>query len=164
VASAALALLTAATERRHAIVAFSHEIVPLNVSPRERLDDVLEKVNALPFGGTDCALPMLWALEKGIETDAFIVLTDSETWYGKVHPAQALKEYRRKTGIIAKLAVVGMVSNGFSIADPNDACMLDFVSLSTDTPSLLSQFVGDGGPGDPRGVGEIPQGRKGAST
>ncbi|MEZ4633118.1 MAG: vWA domain-containing protein [Deinococcales bacterium] len=93
VASSALALMTAATEPQHLITAFSHEMVPLNISPRQRLDDVLKITSNLPFGGTDCALPMQYALANKLEIDAFIVLTDNETWFGKQHPAQALREY-----------------------------------------------------------------------
>ena len=93
------------------------------------------------MGGTDCALPMLWALEKKIQADAFVIYTDSETWHGKIHPAQALQEYRRKLGIAAKLIVVAMTSNGFSIADPNDAGMLDVVGFDLATPQVLSDFV-----------------------
>jgi 60 kDa SS-A/Ro ribonucleoprotein len=132
---------SAAREPNHAIMAFSTQFMPLNISPRQRLDDVLKAVSGLPFSGTDCALPMLYALEQNLEVDAFVVLTDSETWFGKTHPVQALNEYRRKMGIAAKLAVVGMVSNQFSIADPNDASMLDFVGFSTDTPAALSDFI-----------------------
>lgn len=47
------------------------------------------------MGGTDCALPMIHAREKKLEVDVFIVYTDSETWYGKVHPCKALKQYRK---------------------------------------------------------------------
>jgi len=68
------------------------------------------------------------------------VLTDSETWTGQVHPVQALRQYRDRSGIAAKLVVVGMVSNGFSIADPNDAGMLDVVGFDTATPSVISDF------------------------
>ena len=64
-------------------------------------------------------------LERGLAVDAFVVLTDSETWAGSVHPVQALRQYRERTGIAAKLAVVGLVSNGFSIADPDDGGMMD---------------------------------------
>ena len=46
-------------------------------------------------------------------------------------------------GIPAQLAVVGMVRSGFTIADANDAGMLDIVGMSTDTPHLISNFVGD---------------------
>ena len=141
VASAALALTTVAVEKNVHVTAFSHQMVPVSLSPRQRLDDVLRVTGQLPFGGTDCALPMLYALEKGLEVDAFVVYTDSETWYGQVHPVQALRMYRERTGLPAKLVVVGMVSNGFSLADPNDPGMLDVVGMSTATPQVVNQFV-----------------------
>ena len=34
-----------------------------------------------------------------------------------------------------------MVSNGFTIADPNDAGMLDVVGFDTATPQLMSEFA-----------------------
>ena len=141
VAAAAMALVTAAVEQQTTIVAFGHEMVPLAISPSMRLDDVVRATSNLPFGATDCALPMLWALEHGVEADAFVVYTDSETWFGKIHPVQALAEYRRKTGIPARLVVVGMVSNGFSIADPHDGGMLDVVGFDSATPQVIADFV-----------------------
>ena len=41
----------------------------------------------------------------------------------------------------ALLIVVGMVSNGFSIADPKDAGMLDVVGFDTATPQLMASFM-----------------------
>jgi 60 kDa SS-A/Ro ribonucleoprotein len=144
VASAAMALVTAATEPQHAIVAFSREMVPVNISPHQRLDDVLRTVSKLPFGATDCAQPMLWAMAQKVQADAFVIYTDSETWAGReMHPAQALQAYRRQTGIPAKLVVVGMVSNGFSIADPNDAGMLDVVGFDTAAPQFIADFIAE---------------------
>lgn len=153
-ASAALALVTAATEPNHAFIAFTGGsgasrwgprygagVSSLDISPRERLDDVIRKISGLPFGGTDCALPMIWAMENKVEADAFVILTDSETWAGNIHPAQALNQYRKQFNIPAKLIVVGMVSNEFSIADPNDKGMLDVVGFSTDTPTVISDFI-----------------------
>jgi len=70
-----------------------------------------------------------------------VIYTDGETWAGQIHPAQALGEYRRKFNPQAKLVVVGMVSNGFSITDPNDAGMMDVVGFDTATPGILAQFV-----------------------
>lgn len=141
VATAAMALVTAAVEPNHRFTAFSHEMVPVNISPRQRLDDVIQTMKRIPMGGTDCALPMRWALANRQEVDTFVVLTDSETWYGNVHPAQALREYRQRMGIPAKLVVVGMTANGFSIADPNDAGMLDVVGFDAATPNLMADFV-----------------------
>ncbi|MBV9126064.1 MAG: TROVE domain-containing protein, partial [Planctomycetes bacterium] len=145
VASAALALVTAAVEPQHSFVAFTSSgwhcqaagrgqwagmgyangITPFSVLPQQRLDDVCRQTAALPMGGTDCALPMLYALEQRLAVDVFVVLTDSETWAGNVHPCQALTRYRQKMGQPAKLVVCGLVSNGFSIANPDDAGMLD---------------------------------------
>jgi 60 kDa SS-A/Ro ribonucleoprotein len=156
-AAAALALVTAQRERSWHIVGFTSgalgewrgggsrwagyasNLLPLDISRGQRA--VVRYTAGLPMGGTDCALPMLYALDKGLSVDAFVVYTDSETWAGEIHPVQALREYRRRTGIAAKLAVVGMVSNGFSIADPNDAGMLDIVGFDTAAPQVLADFV-----------------------
>ena len=140
-ASAAMALVTAATEPNHEVVGFYEGISPLAISPRQRLDDAVRAVSNLPFGGTDCALPVLYATEREREVDAFVVYTDSETWFGRVHPAEALRDYRKASGIDARLIVVGMTSNGFSIADPNDPGMLDVVGFDTATPSLIADFA-----------------------
>ncbi len=140
-ASAAMALVTAATEKDHEFVAFSHKLVPVTISPRQRLDDVVQAMTRIPMGGTDCALPMLWALEKKVKADVFTVFTDSETWFGSIHPSQALVQYREQTGIQAKLTVVGMTSNGFTIADPRDAGMLDVVGFDTATPQVMADFA-----------------------
>ncbi len=144
VGSAAMALVTAATEKTYEIVGFSNEMVKINVSPRQRLDDVVKTLQAIPMGGTDCALPMLWALKHKVKADAFVVYTDSETWAGSIHPVQALAQYREKMGIPARLIVVGMVSNGFTIADPDDAGMLDVVGFDTAAPQLIGDFVREG--------------------
>jgi 60 kDa SS-A/Ro ribonucleoprotein len=117
------------------------QLTPLNITPSMRLDDAVSAVSNLPFGGTDCALPMLYALEKHMKVDAFVVYTDSETWAGSLHPVQALREYRAKSGIAAKLVVVGMVSNGFSIADPNDGGMLDVVGFDAAAPAVIADFI-----------------------
>lgn len=151
-ASAAMALVTAATEERHRFVAFTAGyrmfrdietgLTPLSISPRQRLDDVVRTISNLAFGGTDVALPIVEALKHRWPVDAFVVYTDNETWAGDVHPAQALAQYRERMGIAAKLVVVAMASNGFSIADPDDGGMLDVVGFDTATPNVISDFIG----------------------
>jgi len=140
IGSAAMALVTAAVEPHHMFTAFAQQFSLLEVSPRQRLDDVVRTVSGLPFGGTDCALPIAVAEAQGWEIDTFVIYTDSETWAGNIHPTQALRSYREKTGIPAKLVVVGMVSNGFTIADPDDAGMLDCVGFDTATPNVIAEF------------------------
>jgi 60 kDa SS-A/Ro ribonucleoprotein len=160
-AAAAMSLVTAAVERECALVAFTsgpgaftagtsrwpgydNAISPLAISPRQRLDDVMATMRALPFGGTDCALPMLYAEQKRLEVDTFVVYTDSETWAGDVHPAQALVRYRERMGIAAKLIVVACVANPYSIADPRDGGMLDVVGFDTATPEVIAMFASGG--------------------
>lgn len=152
-ASAAMALVTAATEPEHFFTAFtagSHPsmhaglstgLSPLSISPRQRLDDVVQSISDIPFGGTDCALPMVEAEKNRWPVDVFVVYTDNETWAGSIHPAQALRRYRERMGIAAKLVVVAMASNGFSIADPEDAGMLDVVGFDAAAPQLIADFA-----------------------
>mgnify|MGYP000881866750 FL=1 len=147
-ASAALALVQLATEPDAAAYGFSAgegwyrpALAPLDISPRRRLDDALAAVDAIPMGGTDCALPMLYATERKLAVDTFVVYTDNETWAGKVHPHQALRRYRERSGINARLIVVGMTATGFSIADPDDPGMLDVVGFDAAVPSLITEFA-----------------------
>jgi 60 kDa SS-A/Ro ribonucleoprotein len=149
VGSAAMAMVTAATEPQYHFIGFTSTrgkgaadgITEINISAKDKLDKVCRTMQALPMGGTDCAQPMLWALEKGIEVDTFCVYTDNETWAGKMHPPQALQQYRQKTGIAAKLVVVGMLANDFTIADPNDAGMMDVVGFDTSAPAVIADFA-----------------------
>lgn len=154
IGSGAMALITAAVEQDNTFIAFTSEpgkgyggmhggdtgVTQLSISPRQRLDDVLKVLQRLHMGGTDCALPMLYAAKHNIPVDTFCVYTDNETWAGKVKPFQALKQYRDKMGIPAKLVVIGMTSTGFSIADPSDAGMMDVVGFDSATPSIISDF------------------------
>lgn len=139
--SAAMAMVTARVEPQYVFRGFSHELVPIDISPRQRLDDVVATIERIRMGATNCALPMVHAMETGLEVDTFVVYTDSDTnCWGSVQPAEALRQYRQRTGIPARLVVVGMVSNGFTIADPCDPGMLDVVGFDTAAPQLISNF------------------------
>lgn len=140
-ASAALAMITARTESDYQIMGFCNKLVPLNISPRQRLDDIIKAISNLPFGGTDCSLPIMEAINKKEKIDAFAVYTDNETYGGSIHPSEALVKYRKQSGIDSKLIVVGMSTNNVTIADENDSGMLDIVGLSTDTPNIMSGFI-----------------------
>jgi len=161
-AASALALVAVNTETNVDVVTFSSStpggwrsgrrsrwvshgledgIEPYGLSRRQRLDDVVRATSQLRMGGTDCALPMLYAIDEQRDYDVFQVYTDSETWAGDVHPFQALRSYREQRVPDARLAVVAMVSNGFTIADPSDAGMLDVVGMDTATPQVLAEFA-----------------------
>ena len=154
-ASAAMALVTAATEPEHEIIAFSAAagghggkwgggepgITRVDITPHLRLAEVIQRLAAIPMGGTDCALPLLWAARNKLHVSGFITYTDSETWAGNIHPAQALRLYRDEYAANAKAVVVGLTSNGFTFADPADRGMLDVVGFDTTAPAVIADFV-----------------------
>jgi len=157
--AAVMAMATARAERNYHIVGFTANgwqfpgctskwgnqypsgISPLNISPRQRLDDVAKVVSSLPMGGTNCALPMMYALHNKLDVDAFFVYTDNETWSGDIKPMEALRKYRASGKPQAKLVVVGTDATQFSIADPNDPGAMDVVGFDTSAPAVMSDFI-----------------------
>ena len=153
---AVLAMLAARTEKNSVFLGFTNNgsmirssrwagynsgVTEIDITPKHRLDTVCKMMSNLPMGGTDCALPALWAAEKNVQADAFVIMTDNETWAGNIHPTQALSAYRKKMGIPAKLVVVGMTATQFSIADPSDAGQMDVVGFDTAAPNIISDFI-----------------------
>lgn len=159
---ATMALVTAASEPEHAIVGFSANptynpsrsnvlvrrndprnsgLAPLGISAKDRLDTVVKTMAGFNWGGTDCALPMLWAAANKVQVDTFQVYTDNETFHGDVHPSRALKEYRQKMGRDAKLVVIGLTATSFSVADPADSGSLDIVGFDSAAPAIIADFA-----------------------
>ena len=147
----AMAMMLARREPHHVLRGFSStegyrmgddKMMPLNITAGDSLTDAMAKTGALPMGATDCSLPMLDALENDIPVDCFVILTDGETWSGKMHPMAALRQYREKTGIPAKLVSFSMIANRFSVADPEDAGTMDVVGFDAAAPLMISQFLG----------------------
>lgn len=141
VGSAAMSMVTARTEKESHFVGFSHRLVPIDISAKQSLEQVIDTIGRIPMGGTDCAQPMLYAKQHRIPVDTFVVYTDNETWAGGVHPFQALQDYRQASGISAKLVVVGMTATKFSIADPTDPGMLDVVGFDLAAPAVMADFA-----------------------
>ena len=132
------------TELTNVIVGYMDATIdPATGLPTMSISDALKLVE-MPFSSTDCALPMVRALENKEQVDAFVIYTDSETYMGKIHPQAALEQYRAATGIDAKLIVVGMTSNCLTIADPKDLNTLNLAGFDTATPRLINDFISGG--------------------
>lgn len=156
--AAALAMVILATEPQAMVVGYTagtggyhgsqraapHELIPglslLPLSRRQRLDDVLRTTRGLSFGGTDCALPLVWAKAARQEFDTVISITDNETWAGPIHPHQALAGYRQQAGIPTRLGAVALTPTGWTIADPADPGQLDVSGFDSAVPNLLADF------------------------
>lgn len=143
-ASVALAMVTAEVEPECHIMGFSDSFMKLDVSPNKSLNDNIKAVSGLPFASTDCALPMIYAKKYKIPVDTFIIYTDSETYIGNTHPYNALIHYRKAMNIPkAKLIVVAMQSNGFTIAKPGDPGMLDIPGFDSSIPLAINSFINE---------------------
>lgn len=143
--SAVMAMVTARVEQSSHVAGFHSSMVDIPIDASMSLAEAITVIERTPAGSTDCSLPMIDALQRKIPVDAFVVYTDNETYAGRKHPVVALQEYRNKMGIDAKLIVVGMQSNNFTIADPTDAGMLDVVGFDSATPQIIGEFAGGGG-------------------
>ncbi|MBS2006577.1 MAG: TROVE domain-containing protein [Cyanobacteria bacterium SZAS TMP-1] len=141
-AAAAMALATAKVEDKATFVAFDTKDYHLSLSPKQRLDDVVDVLKRTGGGGTDCAIPIIWAADNKVPVDVFVVYTDSETWAGDIHPVPALDRYREKMNIDARLVTVAMAANRVSLSDCTDKRMLNVVGFDTATPEIISQFIG----------------------
>jgi 60 kDa SS-A/Ro ribonucleoprotein len=141
-----MAMVTLRTERQSYAMAFADHMMDLGLSKSMRLDDVVRQVRERPGRRHRlCSADARCPRNRNIPVDVFVVYTDNDTNSGEsMHPIQALEQYRQKTGINAKLAVVAMCANGHSIADPNDAGTLDIAGFDADCPALLAEFARGG--------------------
>ncbi len=140
-AGVAMALVTLNVEPDVEVIGFDTSCYAAGISSSQRLDDAL---STFPHtgGGTDCSLPLKYAIDKRKEFDGFVLYTDHQTWAGNMyHPAQALVQYRNQSGRPARCATVAMVAYSTKINDPDDPGMLDVVGFDTATPGLISEFL-----------------------
>jgi 60 kDa SS-A/Ro ribonucleoprotein len=102
-------------------------------------------------GGTDMSIPMLWARTKGVVRgkmiepqffDAFVILTDNESWAGHIHTAQALSAYRQSANRRAKLICCAMTASHANIVDPEDPLQFGCAGLDANLPVLVGDFIG----------------------
>jgi 60 kDa SS-A/Ro ribonucleoprotein len=140
VAAAAMAMTHVAVEPSVRAMAFSNRFVPLAIAKGDRLADVVKRTDDLPFDDGLRAADALRSREGF--GDRHVRRLRGQRNVGRLGPPdQALRAYRARTGISAKLVVVGMTSTGFTIADPNDAGMLDVVGFDASAPGLIARFA-----------------------
>ena len=144
--SVAMSMITAATEPKTHTVGFtsgdrySDGVTPVNISARKSLQENISLVSNLPFGGTDCALPIKYAIDNGIEVDTFLIITDNETWGGYEHSFKAIERYRKSTGMPAKQVAMGGTATDSTITNPEDPGSLSVVGFDPAVPKLIADF------------------------
>lgn len=139
----AMAMVIARTERASIIRGFAGgaQVADLGITSKTQLPEAMSAVHRHNFGTTDASLIMQDALNQGYKVHTFATITDNETWAGNIHPFQALKKYRRETGINARLVSLACSASDFTIADPSDAGMLDIAGFDASAPRIVSDFA-----------------------
>lgn len=143
--AACLALTYLKTEPGCEILAFSSGEKGLfrpAISGNQRLDDAARAIRESGQGGTDCALPLIWAGIRKNVYDAFCLYTDDQSWAGPVHPHQALVRYREVVNPDARLISIAVAATGTSVANPDDRGTMGVTGFDTAVPSIISNFIG----------------------
>lgn len=147
--SAVFAMSYLRTEANVHIHGFSDRFIDLGLHKNMDLNKVMNVISNRTFGGTDCALPMLYATKKKLNVDNFIIFTDNETWAGNIHPYKALENYKEKFNPNAKLIVCATANNCYTIADRATSSMknslgerstLNIVGFDSAWPQLIREF------------------------
>lgn len=135
-----MALAIVKNQPNYWIGGFNHQMGELKISPKMRLDKVVQTILAFSWGRTDCSLPFEHASQHNMGVDKFVVITDNETYAGRKQPSQALRDYRAKSGRAAKSVVIGTEVSSFTIADPKDAGMLDIAGFDSAAPQIIANL------------------------
>jgi len=103
----------------------------------------LSEIYSLPHsgGGTDCSQPIQWALSHKVVCDAFVLITDNETWHGNRHTTRVLEDYRLAVNPQARVIVLSMTANGTQVVDPKDPGVLAVAGFDSSLPTLISGYM-----------------------
>ena len=161
-AAAAVAITLARIEPNAVVVHFDtsvRKVIP--VTSRTGIAQIQKQAG----GGTDLSAPVRWASGDTSDRgswlafrmsrtaiaapvhgeakpfDAFVLLTDNETWAGAIHPSQALEHYRKTVNPKAKLICCSMAASHANIVDPLDTLSFGCAGLDANIPTLVSDFL-----------------------
>lgn len=140
-AAAAMAMVLARSEQQWHCMAFDTGPHALTIAPTQRLDDVTRMIERAGGGGTDCAVPFQYALDKKLDVDAFITLSDSESWFGVAHPSQILTRYRQHIGHPVRAINVQMTATHVTNTDPRDTDAMECIGYDVNVPEIASGFI-----------------------
>jgi 60 kDa SS-A/Ro ribonucleoprotein len=157
-AASAMALTLARIEPHSIVVQFDtavRKIVPITKRSG------IASIESVVGGGTDVAAPVRWA--SGVEGrqrgwgygglaspglsakkqvfDAFVILTDNETWAGNGHTSEVLETYRAQVNSKARLVCCAMAANQANVVDPNDPLSFGCAGLDASVPDLVTEFL-----------------------
>lgn len=134
-----LALTMLKSEPNSELVWFDTKIQTPNIGRRSSLDEVLSR--SPHGGGTDCAQPIVYALENARKYDAIIILTDNETWAGHEHASNALNQYRKSVNKDVKVIEIALVSNPYTNYPSEDKNLLRVVGFDSSVTDVINSYL-----------------------
>jgi 60 kDa SS-A/Ro ribonucleoprotein len=134
-----LALTMLKTSPSVDVVGFDTRIKPVNYGRRTSVDTV---VNTSPIGGgTDCSLPITYALTTKKYYDTIVIFTDSETWAGRRHGIEVLNEYRKTINKDVKIVEVLLVSNTYTSYPKDTPNVLRVVGFDSHVIDIINKYT-----------------------
>jgi 60 kDa SS-A/Ro ribonucleoprotein len=97
------------------------------------------KQQSWDYGNTNCSALMQAATTQQAKVDVFVVITDNEHNHGP-DPMAALAQYRKTSGINAKLIVIALTATEYSIGNTNDPGVLNIVGFDPVAPTIIRTF------------------------
>lgn len=146
-AAGLIAMCFIRSEPHVTLLDFNDDCRLLDINPEDDLQNVIRHIQGLITGGTDCAAPINWAYnwyrrDRSVVYDAFVILTDSETWSGRMgKPYEALQLYRQHVNPKARMVTVQMESNAHTLGAPDDEAVLDCIGFDTAMPTVVTDFL-----------------------
>ncbi len=139
-AAAAMAMVFVRSEPRVEVVGFDTALHDIPLAPRQRRVDALRLFDRWG-GGTDVSLPILHVLHQKREVDAIVMITDSETWAGRQHPVQVLRQYRESVNPTVKAVVLATAANAGSVVPDDDPYALGCAGFDAAVPQVVGAFL-----------------------
>lgn len=142
-----IALSFAKSEKNYFVGKFDTIYSPMNITKSTSFQQVIDKKSGIwpkDFGGTDASLAYTYALKNKEVYDAFINITDNESWSGD-HPVSALKNYRNKINKNAKAIYISLIPYGdrTSLVDTSDKNSYDIGGFSDETVKIIQMILED---------------------
>jgi 60 kDa SS-A/Ro ribonucleoprotein len=136
-----MALVTAKAEKNYAIRGFATEFRDLKITAKDSFSSALGKATSQNFGGTDASVAYDWMIKHKFKADVVCFWTDSESWAGRRHPSQALKEYRQKVNPKIKAVYITLAPYRLTLVDPKDPLSWDLGGFDPGTPRLIQMLA-----------------------
>ncbi|NET69722.1 MAG: TROVE domain-containing protein [Sphaerospermopsis sp. SIO1G2] len=139
-----MALATAKAETNYAIRGFSTEFIDLKITAKDSFSSAVRKASNRNFGGTDASVAYDWMIQNKFKADVVCFWTDSESWAGRKHPSQALKEYREKVSPHVKAVYITLAPYRITLVDPEDPRSWDLAGFDPSIPRVIQMLATDG--------------------